>query len=52
MEYAFRVQVYEKILYLEFYIVFSEPFMNNKILAEAAYGGGEGDVPSYEKSEL
>ena len=32
MQYAFRVQVYGEILYLEFYSVFSEPFINDEIL--------------------
>ena len=31
MQYAFGVQVYWEVLYLEFYSVFSEPFIIDKI---------------------
>ena len=31
-QYAFGVQMYEEVLYLEFYSVFSEPFINDEIL--------------------
>ena len=43
MQYAFWVQMYGEVLYLKFYIVFSEPLMNNEVLPEAAWGG-EGDA--------
>ena len=32
MQYAFGVQVYGEVLYLKFYSVFSEPFINDEIL--------------------
>ena len=32
MQYAFGVQVYKEVLYLEFYSVFSEQFNNDEIL--------------------
>jgi len=32
MQYALGVQVYGEVLYLKFYSVFSEPFINEEIL--------------------
>ena len=32
MQHAFGVQVYGEVLYLKFYSVFSEPFINDEIL--------------------
>ena len=32
MQYALEVQVYGEVLYLKFYSVFSEPFINDEIL--------------------
>ena len=32
MQYAFGVQVYVEVLYLEFYSIFSEKFINDEIV--------------------
>ena len=41
MQHAFGVQVYDEVLYLEFYSVFSEPFINYEILLCKRRSSGE-----------